>query len=787
MLARIGLLSFLLLGAARVADAQTQIVGWGEQVFDSSWHHESFADVAAGGYNTMALRSDGTLAIWGSNIFGQANPPTLAPGLAIVEFAMGGHQAIAFPPFIGGHAVARLSDGSVIAWGENTGGECNVPPPPPGLAYVHVAAGAYDTLAILSDGTAVECGPISSTALPPPPPAGLAYIDGAVGGLSPAGGYCLARLTDGSVIAWGDNSSGQCNVPVPSPGLAYAQVAAGYYHALGLLSDGSVIAWGDNSAGQCDVPALPPGLRYVRIAADGSHSVALRSDGSVVAWGDNSAGEGNVPAPPPGLTYINVSAGASHTAAQLSDGTIICWGDNSVLQGNAPAPPPGLSYTQIVTNGGPFLDSGVTNHTVALRSDGSIIAWGDNSYGQCNLPTLPPGVSFTNLAAGWLHTVALCSDGSVVAWGGNGSGQCNVPSLPPGLSYAEVAAGAYHTMARRSDGVVLAWGANNLGDCDVPQFPVGVTPIRIAAGGENSMALLSDGSIVAWGELSTADVPALPSGLSYVEPTAGSGQEFGPYLINFCGARRSDGSAVYWGENYWGECDVPPLPPGLTYTNIAAGCTHSAAVRSDGVVISWGNNLHHQCDGPTPPTGLELSHISAGGDITVALLETRFVITPFCFGDGSEGPCPCGNTGLPGHGCNNSAGTGGALLSASGQAHLSADKLLLTASGERSTSFSLFWQGGSEIAPRVFGDGIGCMGSPLVRLFFHPAVGGAVVAPQGSDPSVSARSAAMGDVLTPGDVRVYHVFYRDPDPNFCAWPLGSSFNTTNGLRILWEQ
>ena len=85
----------------------------------------------------------------------------------------------------------------------------------------------------------------------------------------------------------------------------------------------------------------------------------------------------------------------------------------------------------------------------------------------------------------------------------------------------------------------------------------------------------------------------------------------------------------------------------------------------------------------------------------------------------------------------------------------------------------------------MFGDGIGCMGGHLKRLFFHSAVGGTVSAPQGSDATVSARSAAVGNPISPGTIRVYHVFYRDPDPNFCPPPAGSTFNTTNGLRVLW--
>src|ERR1041385_7009467 len=42
----------------------------------------------------------------------------------------------------------------------------------------------------------------------------------------------------------------------------------------------------------------------------------------------------------------------------------------------------------------------------------------------------------------------------------------------------------------------------------------------------------------------------------------------------------------------------------------------------------------------------------------------------FCPGDGTQvTPCPCANNGVAAHGCDNSAATGGAILSASGTVH----------------------------------------------------------------------------------------------------------------------
>jgi len=166
--------------------------------------------------------------------------------------------------------------------------------------------------------------------------------------------------------------------------------------------------------------------------------------------------------------------------------------------------------------------------------------------------------------------------------------------------------------------------------------------------------------------------------------------------------------------------------------------------------------------------------------------ECESSATPVCFGDGTLVPCPCDNAGLPGRGCDNSMpGAGGARLAGFGATLLSADTLLLVASGERPTALSVFWQSELVAAPRAFGDGLGCLGGHLERLYVHTALGGTVRSPQGSDLPVSARSAALGDAIAPGATRLYHVFYRDGDPNFCPAPAGSTINTTNGLRALW--
>ena len=217
------------------------------------------------------------------------------------------------------------------------------------------------------------------------------------------------------------------------------------------------------------------------------------------------------------------------------------------------------------------------------------------------------------------------------------------------------------------------------------------------------------------------------------------------------------------------------------------GSTWSALGAAGGGTNGAVNGLAVFDDGTGPRLYAGGAFTSAGPHASHSIAAWRGCVgaaVPYCFGDGSSAPCPCGNSGLPGHGCDNSIASGGALLSASGT--IAPDALVLTQSGELASSTSVFLQGSSSLAsPAPFGDGLRCAGGALLRLYVRPASAGTVSAPGPGDPSISARSAALGDPLSPGDVRHYQVHYRDPDPAFCAGPAGSTFNVGNALRVAW--
>src|SRR6185436_6901006 len=116
VIAALALCCAALVRAQASAMAQSEVVGWGSQVVNSAWNHEAFVAVAAGEEHTVALRSNGSVVAWGGNQFGECNVPDLPAGITYSAIAAGLR-----------HTVALRSDGSVVAWGNNQYGECNVP------------------------------------------------------------------------------------------------------------------------------------------------------------------------------------------------------------------------------------------------------------------------------------------------------------------------------------------------------------------------------------------------------------------------------------------------------------------------------------------------------------------------------------------------------------------------------------------------------------------------------------------------------------------------------------
>jgi hypothetical protein len=277
----------------------------------------------------------------------------------------------------------------------------------------------------------------------------------------------------GVVVAWGDNTFGQTNVPVDLTNAI--AIAGGQNFSLALRSDGSVIAWGDNASGQTNVPMELSNV--VAIAAGGYHALALRADGRVVAWGaglTSSPDFGQSLVPSDLTNVVAVAAGLYHSMALRADGTIVAWGDNSHSQTNVPA-----SLTNVMAiAAGDF-------YSLALKADGTVSGWGDDSSNQISGTIFGPPFTLNNvtaIAAGGAGSLALQANGKMTAWGN----QTNVPpglfgypaaivSINPGTSSNSIA------KATGQDGNVLVNGGTN-------------GPM-VVYGGTNGLAAIANGQI----------------------------------------------------------------------------------------------------------------------------------------------------------------------------------------------------------------------------------------------------------------------------------------------------
>jgi hypothetical protein len=125
---------------------------------------------------------------------------------------------------------------------------------------------------------------------------------------------------------------------------------------------------------------------------------------------------------------------------------------------------------------------------------------------------------------------------------------------------------------------------------------------------------------VVWGDsrFGRLNIPVLPPGVTYTALAAGA-------LHNI--ALRSDGNVVAWGDGSGGNLNVPALPPGLTYSGaIACGDSHSLARRSDGSVVAWGSNLWGQLNVPALPPGVTFTAVAAGANFSAGLRSDGSVV-----------------------------------------------------------------------------------------------------------------------------------------------------------------
>lgn len=244
----------------------------------------SVAQLAVGSRHVCALKTDGTVACWGDNAYGQLGTGSSAYSSTPVPAAITSVASITAGYW---HTCATKTDGSAWCWGRNLDGQ--------------VGKGAW------SIG---ELAPTRVVAL-------------TVAASVSAGGWhtCARNATDDSVWCWGGNWWGQAGDGTLSDRFTPARVAqlltglgpddqgtwlaTGWMHSCAGKLDTTAWCWGNADYGQLGSGewGIVPGrfeTRPVRVALDGFggaagagsfHMCASQADGRLYCWGDNHNGQ----------------------------------------------------------------------------------------------------------------------------------------------------------------------------------------------------------------------------------------------------------------------------------------------------------------------------------------------------------------------------------------------------------------------------------------------------------------------------------------------------------------
>ncbi|MEV0005412.1 hypothetical protein AB0H28_24430 [Micromonospora sp. NPDC050980] len=382
----------------------------------SAWLDDVVSVSVGGGYSG-ALRSDGTVLIWGEIIDDEIEfragqpfprqvcdvgqlPPCTRFLDRVTAIAVGND-----------HALALRSDGTVVGWGL-------------GVPY---GAG-------VGDGTNRNSGrPTQVCDVGQVAPC-TRFLD-RVTAISVSHGYSMALRSDGTVVTWGtgyvgDGTTGTrltplqvCDVGQTAPCIRFLDrvtaISTSGEQGMAVRADGTVVTWGTNLDGVlgnglqgtpgdgddrltpvrvCDVGQSAPCTtfldRVVAVAGDYQTGVASRSDGTAVAWGTGYTGDGTVAArlTPVRICDVGQTAPCTRFLDQVTDvsSELLLRADGTVVgrvgRTRTPEPVCDVGQTEPCTR---FLDRVTaiargfdSGAHLAVRSDGTVAAWGWNRLGQ---------------------------------------------------------------------------------------------------------------------------------------------------------------------------------------------------------------------------------------------------------------------------------------------------------------------------------------------------------------------------------------------------------------------
>jgi alpha-tubulin suppressor-like RCC1 family protein len=292
------------------------------------------------GEHALAAKPDGSLWAWGSNTYGQLgkgdfftrepadwSPARIGTENTWMRVATGGQ-----------HSLAIKTDGSLWVWGWNSDGELGLGdttdrPVPTRLGsalWQKVDAGLGFSAGIQTDGSSWAWGygglgtTGSGTTVTQLTPylvmPGKTFTDVRCGLLS-----LWATDATGQIWEWGCNSQELLGngstvnqlVPIASPFTTalWRQISLGYSTSAGVRTDGTLWTWGMGIG--VTPQRFGTGTTWNDVVAGEGHDLAL-ADGQLWAWGDNTFGQLGIGSHTSQTTPVQVGTGAGWASARAA-------------------------------------------------------------------------------------------------------------------------------------------------------------------------------------------------------------------------------------------------------------------------------------------------------------------------------------------------------------------------------------------------------------------------------------------------------------------------------------
>lgn len=596
------------------------VIPWGRQLLSVYYENTltNVVSIAADCWLNMVIYSDRTVGGWGkfSGGLSLVNSPRFPLWLTnIVEVAGNGD-----------HFLGLKADGTLVAW--NDYGDhrtCSYSIPPNGGRYTDIAACGWHFVALVDDGTVVSWGENTNLeGLSPGPPESLHDVVAISTGL----GYGLALKRDGTVVAWGLfrsdwGGSKRSEIYVPDGLTDVVSISAGAYLATALKADGSVVCWGAEDRMKLD-GEMPANLPPLKSLAVGYSFVGITDDSVRLPKGLTLSPGGLITGRPLQAVTNDVVF-----VARDANGDKVRKSFTLDVASNVNERP---SFDAQPMEGRVSINIGDSHEFVVLATDpeGSSLSY---RWFLDDVEQVATGSRFTFnqdlTKLGRYRLSCIISDEfwideTTVEW------IIDVEPARPVIKTLTLPSGkmkeGYHAALAATNGLppytyfsglnVRTWGAGSSSASSMP-LTVG-NAVKICTGYGDYISLSGAGHVQYWGSMSWD-----------VEP-----EDFSAVLDFDCGwydydvVVRRDGTVTAWGENRYGQCNVPTNLSDVV--DVEAGWAHTLALRQDGTVISWG-------DMELVPSGLSnVVAVSAGYNHDLVVLDDGSVQA---WGDNSSGAC----------------------------------------------------------------------------------------------------------------------------------------------------